>query len=55
MMERGKRQKRGVKEFFGKVHKKAGATIKDDKGHRVNFFSYADTGQQQEESDELPF
>jgi hypothetical protein len=53
-----KRKKRGIDEFkrekvkefyrslgwwIGKVHKKAGATIKDDKGRVVNFFSYADT------------
>jgi len=53
-----KRRKRGIDEFkrekvkefyralgwwIGKVHQKAGATIKDDKGRVVNFFSYADT------------
>jgi len=52
-----KRAKRGVdefkrekiKEFFtacgwriGKVHQKAGATMRDDKGRLVHFFSYAD-------------
>ena len=52
-----KRVKRGVdefkrekiKEFFrvcgwriGKVHQKAGATMRDDKGRLVHFFSYAD-------------
>jgi len=52
-----KRFKRGVdefkreqiKEFFtacgwriGKVHQKAGATMRDEKGHLVHFFSYAD-------------
>jgi len=55
MME--KRVKRGVdefkrekiKEFFracgwwiGKVHQKAGATMRDDKGRLVHLFSYAD-------------
>jgi hypothetical protein len=55
MME--KRVKRGVdefkrekiKEFFsscgwriGKVHQKAGATMRDEKGRLVHFFSYAD-------------
>jgi hypothetical protein len=52
-----KRVKRGVDEFkrekikefyracgwwIGKVHQKAGATMRDDKGHLVHFFSYAD-------------
>jgi hypothetical protein len=52
-----KRVKRGVdefkrekiKEFFsacgwrvGKVHQKAGATMRDDKGRLVHLFSYAD-------------
>jgi hypothetical protein len=58
MMEKvEKRVKRGVnelkrekiREFFsacglkaGKVHQKAGVTIRDDKGRLVHLFSYAD-------------
>jgi hypothetical protein len=52
-----KRVKRGVDEFkkekireffaacgwrIGKVHQKAGATMRDDKGRLVHLFSYAD-------------
>jgi hypothetical protein len=55
MME--KRVKRGVNEFkkekireffaacgwrIGKIHQKAGATIRDDKGHLVHLFAYTD-------------
>jgi hypothetical protein len=58
MMEKvDKRFKRGVNEFkrerireffracgwrIGKVHQKAGATMRDDKGRLVHLFSYAD-------------